>query len=116
MTADFLDLWLKIISSVFSIGALVVAWIATRRKAINERLDTGSKRMDAHDLEIAALQAQVKSMPGKDDLHRVELSLSTIGGDIKALTAGVEANGETMSRFIRVVERQEQHLLGNGGG
>ena len=52
MSPELIDTWLKIIVSVLSIAAVVISVAASRRKAITERLDTGSKRMDALDLAV----------------------------------------------------------------
>ncbi|MDJ0826970.1 MAG: DUF2730 family protein [Rhodobacter sp.] len=116
MTPEALDLWLKIASSALSIAAFGFALVAARRKAINERLDAGSKRMDAHDLAIQAMQTQIAGMPGKEDLHRMELSIAGMAGDLKEMRAGVAANGDQLARFITVLERHEDHLLSGGKG
>ena len=116
MTPEALDLWLKIASSAVSLIALAVAFVATRRKAINDRLEAGSKRMDGYDLAIQSMQAQINNMPGKDDIHRLELMVARMSGDLREMRAGVEANHELLNRFTRIVERQEEHLLNNGGG
>ena len=116
MTPEDVRLWLQIATGLISVLAVVVAFFATRRKEINERLSAGSKRMDGFDLTIQAMQTQIQNMPGKDDQHRVELAISRMSGDLKEVRAQLGANGELMTRVMTVLERQESYLLENGSG
>jgi len=114
MAPELVDTWLKIAASALSIAAFFIALIATRRKAINERLDAGSKRMDAHDVAIAELRKQVSGLPAKDDLHRLELELREIAGTIREHRAMSEANRDMMQRTLASLERVEGYLLSQG--
>lgn len=116
MTPEQIDLWLKITTSLISIGALIVAFFANRRKAINERLEAGSKRMDALDTAVASLQVQIKNQPGKDDLHELQLEIKEIAGSIKEHRAMSEANRDMMQRTLASLERVEGYLLNKGDG
>ncbi|WP_127748505.1 DUF2730 family protein [Parasedimentitalea marina] len=122
MTLDY-DLALKTLGVAIPLGGIIYTWFATRQKDVDEalktvssRLDTGSKRMDQHDLEIQALQQTVASLPAKEDMHRLELTMSDIGGEIKAIAAHIGAQRDVMRRLETVVTRHEDHLLDKGKG
>ncbi|AZV77948.1 DUF2730 family protein [Parasedimentitalea marina] len=117
------DLALKTLGVAIPLGGIIYTWFATRQKDVDEalktvssRLDTGSKRMDQHDLEIQALQQTVASLPAKEDMHRLELTMSDIGGEIKAIAAHIGAQRDVMRRLETVVTRHEDHLLDKGKG
>ena len=104
----------SILSLILSFGAAIYTWFANRRKDVDRRFHEGSKRMDRHDLRLQALEQDVKSMPGNSDLHRVELSLSEIAGDMKAMSASLLGMHESLKRTENAVSRHEDHLRGNG--
>ena len=117
------DLALKFLGLIMSLGAVIYTWFATRRKdvdsdfkAVAARLDAGSKRMDQHDLEIQALIQTVSSLPDKEDMHRLELTMSAINGEIKAIGAHMGAQRDVMRRLETVVTRHEDHLIEGSKG
>ena len=110
------DLLYKIaglVSIVISITAMLVTVLGNRRKDIDRRFRDGSKRMDTHDLRLQALEQDVRSMPGKDDLHRLELQLSGIAGDMKAISASMVGMAQSINRTEKIVGRHEEHLRGD---
>ena len=111
MTPEQIDLWLKIMTSVLSIGAVVVAVFGARRKAINERLEAGSKRMDALDTAVAAMQAQLQHMPSRDDVHRIEIAMLEVAGTVKELAAHTQARADQMAQLKELLTIQHEHLL-----
>ena len=115
MSPETLEMWLKIAVSGLALASFGFSIFATRRKAINERLEAGSKRMDAHDLAIQAMQQQIANMPGKDDFHELQLALAKMSGDFQEVHAQLTANGEMMTRAMTVLERQEAYLLDKSG-
>lgn len=111
---DYLYRILLLLSLVLSIGAVFYAWFANRRKDIDRRFHEGSKRMDLHDLRLQALEQDVKSMPGSTELHRLEIQLGGIAGDMKAISASMSGMHESLKRTENIVSRHEDHLRGNG--
>jgi hypothetical protein len=101
------------LSLLASVATVVFAWWRTRRHAVDERFKSGAKRMDQHDLDIAALQQSLAALPGKDDMHRLQLMLSEMAGDMKATRATMRAMNESLTRQERITGRHEKHLLEN---
>ena len=85
----------------------------TWRKDIERRFQEGSKRMDRHDLRLQALEQTVQGMPGKDDMHRLELQLSEIAGDMKGMSATMLGMSQSMARTEKIVGRHDEHLMGD---
>lgn len=112
-----LDLLMKLaslLSFIISIAALVSAFFTSRKKDVDHRFREGSKRMDRHDLRLQALEQDVKGMPGKDDMHRLELQLSEISGDMKAMYATMTGMASSIERTEKIVGRHEDHLRETG--
>lgn len=101
------------LSLILSVGTLIFAWYRTRRQDVDERFAIGSKRMDEHDLAISELRQAVASMPEKDDMHKLEMMLAEMGGDMKAMRATMRSLAESQGRFEKIVTRHEDHLRGS---
>lgn len=114
MTIDLENLYrlLGLVSLIISIGTAFYAWFSIRRKDVDRRFNEGSKRMDRHDLRLQALEQEQKSMPGGADLHRLELQLGSISGDMKAISATMTGMHDSLKRTENIVSRHEDHLRG----
>lgn len=113
MTFDVLDLALKSASFFLSVAAILYSFLINRRKDVDERFHAGSKRMDALEIRIQTSEQTLGTMPGKDDMHRLELTLSEIGGDMKAMRATMKGMAESLTRTENIVGRHEDHLREN---
>lgn len=114
MTPDQIEFWIKIATFAISICAMIVAVFKTRRHDIDDAFKAGSKRMDAIELRIQSSEQAIKNLPTKDHLHRQEILLTAIGGDMKAMRATMKGMSESMSRTERSVAIHEDHLMGGG--
>lgn len=110
---------------LLSIVSIIFAWFRTRRKAVDDRFDKlmdgvdrrfhdGSKRMDELASRLQATEQTVASMPGKDDMHRVEMMLVEMGGDMKAVRAFQKSTADSVNRIEGIVGRHEDYLRENG--
>lgn len=110
---DF-DTFLKLASFLLSVSAMVYAFFVNRKKDTDERFAAGSKRMDKHDTDIASLKQSVRSMPGKDDIHALQLEAVKQTGALREMQAVMDGNAKIMSRLETIVSRHEDHLLDGG--
>lgn len=95
-----------------SFGTAVFAWYRTRSKDLENRLKDGADRMDRHDGRISRLEQTVQSMPASADMHKLELRLMEMSGEIRTLATAMEGTNQIMTRVERIVGRHEDHLLG----
>tara|TARA_R110002074_G_scaffold278197_1_gene449726 strand:+ start:393 stop:734 length:342 start_codon:yes stop_codon:yes gene_type:complete len=101
------------IALIISIGAMFYAFFVNRRKDVDQRFADGSRRMDRLDGRISALEHEVKAMPGKDDVHSLQMTLSDVRGDMKAMAATMSGMAESIGRTESIVTRHEDHLRKN---
>lgn len=113
MTFD-LNTILKLASFALSIGAIIYAFFANRQKDTDARFKEGSKRMDRHEARIAAVEQTIQSMPGKDDMHTLQIELVKMAGSLNEMRAVMEGNSKIMARLEIIVSRHEDHLLDGG--
>lgn len=107
-----LDSALKLASLLLSLGAVVYAFFANRKKDTDARFKDGSKRMDRHENRIVALEQTVKSMPGTGDIHALQLELVKQTGELAEMRAVMKGNAKIMERLENIVSRHEDHLIG----
>lgn len=110
MTFD-IDISLKILSFLLSLGAIFYAFFANRRKDVDHRFGEGTRRMDRHEKRLQAMEQTVSSMPGKDDMHNLQLEAVKQTGALAEMRAVMEGNQKIMIRLEAIVSRHEEHLL-----
>ncbi|ALF02068.1 MULTISPECIES: DUF2730 family protein [Salipiger] len=94
-----------------AVASMVFTFFATRSKATDERFKTGSDRMDRHELRLQTLEQTVQGLPGRDDIHGIEIHVERLAGEMTRVAAVMEAQTKLMERLERVVTRHEDHLL-----
>ncbi|MGS4945185.1 DUF2730 family protein [Meridianimarinicoccus sp. RP-17] len=119
MTLD-LDTFIRIATFVMSVGAMVAAWIATRRKDVDvrfdglaEKIESQRARIEAAEARLSRVEQQVESMPGRGELHRLELTLTQMAGNLSTISESMNGQREIMKRLENIVTRHEDHLLGD---
>ena len=101
---------------IMSVVVMIFAWFRTRNHNVDARFKDGNIRMAAIESRLQDVEKDIKAMPGKDDMHRLEMALSEIAGDIKAMRVTTRSTNDAMDRIDRVVSRHEDHLLDGGKG
>lgn len=88
--------------------------ISAQFEQLSQERKADGERMERLDARIASMEQSMRILPGRDDLHELQLSMRSMQGDMKALTAVMEGNAQIMTRIETVVGRHEQHLLDGG--
>jgi hypothetical protein len=71
------------------------------------RLDDHTGRMDRHEARLQSLEQEVRSMPSKDDMHKVQLSLRDMAGQLALLN-------ERLAPVKAISERMQELMLDQG--
>lgn len=127
-----IEFWIKVLTFAGVVGSFVYTFFSNRRKnsddkvkaldvkmekkhaSIDDRLHTGSKRMDEHEKQIQRLNLTVDDLPTKDDIHAIQLAMGELAGNQKEMKALLQGHREFMTRVNTVLTRQEDHLLRAG--
>lgn len=94
-----------------SVASGIYAYIATRSKDVDGKIDAVDERCDRHERRIGRLETTVDSLPGKQDLHAIELHMASMKGDLERIDATLAAQREGTQRLVTVTERLETYLL-----
>lgn len=86
------------------------AWFAYR---VKQRQADKAEVQDLRD-RMTQAETRLEETPNSKALHELALSISTFGGDLKAVTARLDGLGMIVERLETVTERQEQYLLSGG--
>jgi hypothetical protein len=113
--AGALALLLSLGTSLWTIMAGPSKANAARIDALGRRQDEAARevtaRLDSHDLRLSRLEQALQAMPTKDDMHRLDLSLKGMEGELREMKAVMEGNNRIMERLENIVTRHEEHLL-----
>lgn len=105
------DMFWNAASVLFSMFAFGYAFISSRRKDLERTFGEQQKRMDRHDARIAYIEQALQALPGKDDMHGLQLELVKQTGAMEKMAAVMEGNAKITARLEVIVTRHEQHLL-----
>ena len=81
--------------------------LSSPSKKNGQMLEKLITKMDAHDRRISALEQINTSLPSRQDIHGLELSLKGMSGDIGKMS-------EIMKRLEATVNRHDEHLRKEG--
>lgn len=104
-------LWAAGLSTLLSFGSILWTIFSGPSRRNATRLEDHGNRLDRLDGRLASVEQTLRGMPGKDDIHGVQLALSDMRGDLKNMNTSMEGNMEIMRRLEVIVSRHEHHLL-----
>jgi Protein of unknown function (DUF2730) len=96
-----------------SVATLVFAWFRTRRQDVDERFAAGSKKLADLEKRLSTTEMSVRQMPGKDDIHQLQLMMAEMGGDMKAMRVNMKAVADSLVRQEAISARHEEYLREN---
>lgn len=100
----------EIASLASSIGALVALattiWniLASGARQNKARIDAQESKINALDGRVAALEQSLRGMPGVADLHKIELALARMNGELGIM-------GQRLEPVAAIAERMQEILL-----
>jgi len=89
--------WLSVIAAVVSLGTLIYAWMTRTGREAHDKVEKLEDR-------VARLEGEFNHMPDRDSVHRMELSLSELRGELKAMA-------ERLTPVASIADRLQEFLL-----
>lgn len=115
---EWVDFAYKALGAGSIIGTAVTAYLILRiRVEFATRSDVVflTERVSRAEREIETINAAREFAPDQADIHRLELGLEKLSGQIGVFAERLEGFDRVVARAERVVERQETYLLRNAG-
>lgn len=92
MSQEILEL-LKIIGIVFGLMSPITAWVWNISSRV-QRLETKSTHY-----------------PTNKDIHKLQLSIESLSGEVKTLSAELKSERNAVRRVEKILERQQDYLM-----
>lgn len=96
---------------IVTILLAIIGWLQVRWGALSKRVDDQAARVEGHASRLASVEAAIRTMPAREDLHRMEVSVTAMAGEMKTVAAIIRGHRDLMERMEAVVARHEDHLL-----
>ncbi|MEM9063806.1 MAG: DUF2730 family protein [Pseudomonadota bacterium] len=103
MQFDFDMAW-KVFTFLFSVTAMVIAYMRTRNREVEAR-------MDGYEVRLQRLESHAEGAPTKDDVHDLTVAVTKLTGEISVLREKVDGQGAIMTRIEATVGRHDEHLM-----
>lgn len=115
------DIMLRVLTLLFAVGSPILSWFLANGKATAAavadvrkyaedlsakgcaRIDGIEKRLSANDLRISKIEQDMKHIPDKDAVHRIELTIQRMQGDVEQATSqwrGVQASIQRLEEYL----------------
>lgn len=108
--------WVVALSQLLTFGLTIWGLMASGSRANAKKIEEHGKRLDGQDLRLASVEQTVATLPTKDDVSRLLLSMEQVRGEVGVMRAEMEGTTAIMSRLENIVSRHENHLLGGRSG
>lgn len=106
-----LVLWAMAALTLVNLASILWTIFSSPAKAAAKRVDELAGRTDAQEFRIVSLEQAQRALPSSTDLHELELAMSELKGEMKAMSAVIRGQSDIMVRLEGIVGRHEQHLL-----
>lgn len=99
MTIDDVRQWVTLIVALIALGGTVYGWFASPAKAAGDAARKVGERVDGLDARLVRLEGHVEHLPTAVAVHRLELLLTEIRGEMRALEERMEMVSKTSARL-----------------
>lgn len=116
MEADVLNIspfvvWVIALSQLLTFGLTVWNLMASGSRANTKAIDENKARLDRHEARLSSAEQTLKGLPGREDVHKMQLSITELGGFLREMRAEMKGTSEIIKRIEFAVDRHESHLL-----
>lgn len=87
-----------LLAVLISVGSTVWMWLTAGSRSNATELLAAGERLDAHDRRIQSVEQEIRHMPDRETVHRLELTMKDMQTQIAAMAASAEATERTARR------------------
>lgn len=113
-TVQVLIVWALALSTLINFGTVIWNIFSGPSKKNGARLDAMAATLTGLESRISTSEQTQRTMPSKDDIHELELSMERLKGEMSKLGQAMLAHSENNSRIEAILTRHEDHLLQAG--
>ncbi len=105
-----LIVWVSGLIAIISLISTIWSFVSSGSRSNAKKINEHDQSIAAVKLRLQSLETEIKAKPAVNDMHRLEVMLAEMGGDMKAMRATMKGMSESMTRIDNVVGRHEEHL------
>lgn len=113
-TVQVLIVWALALSTLINFGTVIWNIFSGPSKKNGARLDGMAVTLAALETRIAASEMSQRTLPSRDDIHELELSMERLKGEMKTLGQAMATHSDNANRVEAILTRHEEHLLQAG--
>lgn len=103
--------WVIALSQLLTFGLTVWNLMASGSRTNAKSIEQNRIRIDSHEARLSSVEQTLTGMPGREDVHKMQLSISELGGYLREMRAEMKGTSEIIKRIEFSVDRHESHLL-----
>lgn len=96
--------WVIAAMTILNFGGLIQNMLSRGEKALGEKVKGHEKTLTDHDRRIQAVEGELKHLPNKDTVNKLQVDMTELKGDIALIAKSSEATE-------RATRRVEEFLL-----
>ncbi|MCW1934106.1 DUF2730 domain-containing protein [Pararhodobacter zhoushanensis] len=96
--------WVGALSLLLNFGLSLWGLLASGARQNKTRLDEHEARLSRHDTRLGGVEQTLRTLPSTGDLHKIELSLSRMEGELGIM-------GQRLQPVAAIAERMQELLL-----
>ena len=104
MDADLIKIGLQVAGFVMTIAVGLYSWSMSRDKATQQEIKELHSEVEALGTRVVSIEKDIEHLPDRDSLHRQELAISEMKGDMSTMA-------EAFKAISRTVHRVEEFLM-----
>lgn len=101
---ELLNNWLGVVAVSVGLVGIIYTWLTARSNKLGDALAAVAGGQVTHEQRIQKLESEIQHMPDVESLHKHDLALVEMTGDIKIIATDMEA-------MKRSTHRMEQFLM-----
>lgn len=91
--------WLSLAALLISVGGVVYAWLTAASKANTGALSQVNAKIADHAARVAAVEFELKHLPDKESVHRLELAMADMKGQLSTLSSASDGTHRALLRM-----------------
>lgn len=103
--------WVIALSQLLTFGLTVWNLMASGSRTNAKSIEQNRVRIDSHEARLSSVEQTLTGMPGREDVHKMQLSITELGGYLREMRAEMKGTSEIIKRIEFSVDRHESHLL-----
>jgi Protein of unknown function (DUF2730) len=108
VTIDAFVLWIAGLGTLVNFATVIWTIFSGPSRKNQTRLDEHTARLDRHEQRLQSQEQETRGMPSKDDMHKVQLSLTRLEGQFEVLNERLEPVKAISERMQEIMMHQDK--------